>query len=317
MTAAVKRAFMKERRILFVPLLSLAAVLCFSDASAFGRSPFRPPQANRPPATRPRTNPKRVTPGEKSSKSAVTKKDTIRPNKKTLAPRQLLPSDEGPLDAEVLSAPGCEFEPGSDPGRFSALFPNRSVFHVKGDQSVRLLVTMDGTVYEKETDELLRLEKGSILISPDRAMVVSTPVCRVELESDAVVTIDATADATYVRDYHDRWKGHVIVSTEADSFNLMPGFELIVTRESDPDKAWKSAVRHHIRRRDLERCSSAGRAIAFRGEFSIPDAILKSNHFAVLRDSEEPKLKAILEEVTKTAALLHLTDYGAPFSILH
>lgn len=231
-------------------------------------------------------------------------------------------TDEGPADSQAVDeAIVAPVDPTPKPtnregNKVHSLFPNASVAHLTEDKAFRLLVTIDGTKFDKETDDLLRLEKGSMLLSPEHKINIATPICSIKLQEGSVVSVDSTSDTTYIRDFHDRWKGHVVVKVGEKSYPLMPGSEMIVTREKDPNKAWKQAVRHQIRRRGLVRIKTADDVTIYKGDFSIPDAMLKSNHFSHLKYEDNAKSRAVIDEVTKTAALLHITDNRGPFTLL-
>ncbi len=193
------------------------------------------------------------------------------------------------------------------------MFPNRSVAQIQKDLNFRLLVTVDGTVLQKESACHYRLTKGSVLICPANKTTLYTPHCTVELREGSVVTIESLSQATYIRDFHDRWKGHVVVKADDKTVYLMPGMELVVTSETDSTKAWETAIRHPIRRRDLTQMFSSPTMVVFKGDFSILDAMLKSEHFRLLRTSPENDAVDVIDEVTKTAALLHITDHKGPY----
>jgi len=303
-------------------LLSASIALCVVSIGddAWSRNEVRPPSMANPaarPAARPATRPatKKTTP-KAVAKPVQKKVETTKKNVKPIETKVTLPTDEGPADAPVVIPSNRPPEPNPEANKVSSLFPNAAVAHVTDDPTMRLMVTINGTKCQKEADELMRLEKGSILISPEHKLAVATPVCKIELQGGAIVSIDSTSDTTYIRDFHDRWKGHVIVKTGSNEYRLMPGSELIITKETDPEKAWKNAVRHQIRRRDLSKYDSSKDITVYRGDFSIPDAMLKSNHFILLRESDDGKARTIIDEVTKTAALLHLTDNKGPFTLM-
>lgn len=253
----------------------------------------------------------------KPSNSSKTKKGTPATNLKIN-----LPGDEGPADSPTLAAPPPR--PIVDPdevldedNRVTSLIPHASIAEIKENPSFRLLVTIHGTVFSEESDNLFNLKMGSTLLCPDRKITVNTPFCQLILQDGCVVTVDVTKSTTYIRDFHDLWKGHVVVKTEhARDVKLLPGVELIVTTEREPELAWAHAIRHQIRRRNLEKLVSDTNHTIYQGEFSIPDAMLKSNHFLLLQKSGDGKARDVIDDVTKTAALLHMNDSRGPFTLM-
>lgn len=226
-------------------------------------------------------------------------------------------SDEGTAETAVVEPSNPVPEPNPEGNKVFSLFPHTCTAKLIEDKTFRMMVTMDGTKFERETEHAMKLNEGSVLVSPSHKIKVTTPACVVELQDGSVVSIDSTEDTTYIRDFHDRWKGHVVVHVDGKNINMMPGTELIVTNESDPEKAWQNAVRHQIKRRGLSKYK-IGRddVTVFRGDFSIPDAMLKSHHFLYLKDHQDQHSRSVLDEITKTAALLHITDHSGPFTFM-
>lgn len=298
---------MKTRFVLL--LLALIPCICLS-APGLAANSIRQPVIRRP-----TTPPATINSAKSSSKK----------NQKTSPVTNLkidLPADQGPNDSPT--AAGAPLKPIIDPdevldedNRVSSLMPHTAIAEMKEDPSFRLLVTIHGTVFTEKSENLFDLQTGSALLCPDRKITVDTPSCRLVLQDGCVVTVDVTKSTTYIRDFHDRWKGHVVVKTEHDKdINLLPGVELIVTHEAEPKMAWAHAIRHQIRRRDLEKLVSDKNHTIFKGEFSIPDAMLKSNHFLLLQKSANANVKDVIDDVTKTAALLHMSDSRGPFTLL-
>ena len=255
----------------------------------------------------------------KVEKKTVTVKTDDTKNKK---PVELLKnasasSEEGDAEATIEEASTPPPEPNPEGNKVFSLFPHTSTAKLIEDKTFRMMVTMDGTRFERDNERAMKLDEGSVLISPTHKIKVATPACVVELQEGSVVSIDSTEDTTYIRDFHDRWKGHVVVHVDDKNINMMPGTELIVTTETDPDRAWQNAVRHQIKRRGLSKYK-IGRddVTVFRGDFSIPDAMLKSNHFLYLKDHQDQHSRSVLDEITKTAALLHITDHSGPFTFM-
>jgi hypothetical protein len=295
-------------------LLSGAQAFCRNDV----RVPtFRPPTVKSPAPKTPTTKGSSRRSASKNRKVSDPAKLEVKKQVKPIEVKTTQSSEDAPGDTPVLVEPSNRPpEPDPEGNKVRSLFPNAAVAHVTEDKSFRLMVTIDGTKFDRETDDLMRLEKGSVLLSPNHKVHIETPACSLDLQEGSVVSIDSTEDSTYIRDFHDRWKGHVVVKVNDKEINLMPGTELIVTRETDPDKAWRNAVRHHIRRRGLKQFSSGAHLIVFKGDFSIPDAMLKSNHFLYLKNLNDAKAHAVIDEVTKTAALLHITDHNGPFTLM-
>ncbi len=289
-------------------------LLCLTIQSAGWSSPQRP---NSNKSVRPIAHP-----GKKKSKS-----DQVRSDKRSASllerqqPKAKLPAVAAPLEEpsepsgsaapEALLPPPPVVEEADE---VKWMFPNRQIAHIEEDPNFRLLVTVDGTTLQKETDGNYRLTKGSILICPAKKTTLYSPHCSIELKEGSVVTIDASSAATYIRDFHDRWKGHVVVRVESKTLYLMPGMELVITSETDSTKAWQTAIKHPIRRRDLAQTFSSPSIVVYEGEFSILDAMLKSEQFRLLKTSSDAG--DVIDEVTKTAALLHITDHKGPYIIM-
>ncbi len=293
-------------------VLALLPLTVFISAPAWTANSIRQPVIQKPiaPATINSAS-------SKPSNSSKTKKSTPATNLKII-----LPGDEGPADSPTLAAPPAR--PIIDPdevldeeNRVTSLIPHASIAEIKENPSFRLLVTIHGTVFSEESKDLFNLKMGSTLLCPDHKITVDTPSCRLILQEGCVVTVDVTKTTTYIRDFHDLWKGHVVVKTEhAKDINLLPGVELIVTTEAEPKMAWAHAIRHPIRRRNLDKLVSDKNHTIYQGEFSIPDAMLKSNHFLLLQKSADGKARAVIDDVTKTAALLHMNDSRGPFTLM-
>ncbi|MBX3136125.1 hypothetical protein KF707_07800 [Candidatus Obscuribacterales bacterium] len=317
----------------FLPAYIFAASLSlFTSPAAAGtssmptpglRSPAIKTPALKPPTQRPKalrgsirkTTRKAVSQTHK--KSSTVKTDENKNRKPVGALKNVSGSEDEPSEAAETEPEFIETVPNPDGNRVNSLFPHASTAKMIEDKAFRLMVTIDGTKFKNEEGNSMKLESGSVLVSPSHKIKVATPSCWIELQEGSVVSIDATEDTTYVRDFHDRWKGHVVVHVNDKDINLMPGAELIVTKETDPDKAWQKAVRHHIRRRGLaEYKTGVENLTVFRGDFSIPDAMLKSRHFLYLKEHPDAHARSVLDEITKTAALLHITDHSGPYTLL-
>jgi hypothetical protein len=291
-----------------VILLALVIVSCISEPG-LAANPSRPPVIRTPvaPATINSAKPS----SQKNRKSNPTTNLKIN-----------LPSDEGSGDSPTLATPPVK--PIIDPdevldenNKVVSLMPHTSIAEFKEESAFRLLVTIHGTAFSAKSEDSFSLEKGSALLCPDHTINVSTPACQLILHEGCVVTVDVTKSTTYIRDFHDRWKGHVVVKTEhAKDINLLPGVELIVTSELEPKTAWANAIRHQIRRRGLEKLVSDKNHTIYKGEFSIPDAMLKSNHFLLLQKTADNNVKGVIDDVTKTAALLHMSDSRGPYNLM-
>lgn len=276
---------------------------------------------------RPTINRKPVAPATINS-AKPTNKSTSSNQKKTKGTsasitnaKKNYPSDEGSQDPLILGLPAVPIidpdEVLEEHNRVRALIPQTSVAVIKEDPSFRLLVTINGTEFSQKSKDSFELKKGSVFVCPENNIAVKTPACELILHEGSVVTIDVTKSTTYIRDFHDRWRGHVVVKTEhLQDIHLMPGVEVIVTSETDPQLAWTHAIRHQIRRRGLVKLVSDANHTIYKGEFSIPDAMLKSNHFVLLHRTSDDKVKHVIDEVMKTAALLHMNDTRGPFSLL-
>lgn len=298
--------------IFVLPVIFLSFIFCFSGPG-FSAGPQRPPGIRKP---TPHATVYRAKPAQQKAKKANTKQRTI-------IPKISLPADEGSGDGPLLATPpitpimveSAEHLQASN--QVLSLFPHGTAAEIHEDPSFRLMVTIHGTVFSKESSDLFRLGKGSALLCPSDKVTISTPACQVSLRDGSVVSIDCTESTTYIRDFHDRWKGHVVVKVaNEEPINLMPGVELIVSKEVNQEVAWKQAVRHQIRRRGLGKMVSDNKHTVYKGEFSIPDAMLKSNHFLLLQKTADNHAKSVIEDVTKTAALLHMNDNRGPFTLL-
>jgi hypothetical protein len=271
----------------------------------------------RQPAVRPIVKP--ATTNSAKSTNSKTKKGT-----RTIPGlKRNLPAEEGPNDSTTIIQPveiptPLNFED-QPPEAFqdTSLIPKLSAAEIQEDPAFRMLVTINGTILKKESEHEYRLQKGSALFCPDREIVVTTPACKATLQQGSVVAIDVSKTTTYIRDFNDRWKGHVVVKTEHDpELAMMPGVEIIISNVDTPEEAWIQARRLPIRRRGLVQVVSDKHHTVYKGEFSIPDAMARSNHFILLQRSGDRLAKSVVEEVVKTAALLHMYDSREPFSLL-
>jgi hypothetical protein len=249
--------------------------------------------------------------------NATVKTDENRNKRPVERLKNVSAGEDEPAETVEFEAIDGDSTPDPEGNKVLSPFPHSATAKLIEDRTFRMMVTMDGTKFKLENDDLMKLESGSVLVSPSHKIKVTTPSCVVELQEGSVVSIDSTEDTTYVRDFHDRWKGHVVVHINSKEINLMPGTELIVTSETDPDKAWQNAVRHRICRRDLAKYQTdVEKLTVFRGDFSIPDAMLKSHLFLYLKEHQDAHARAILDDITKTAALLQITDHGGPYTLL-
>jgi len=298
--------------IFVLPVTLLSFIFCFGGPG-FSAGPQRPPGMRKP---TPRATVYRAKPAQQKAKKATTKQRTI-------LPKINLPVDEGTGDSPLLATPPTtpivveSAEHLQTSNQVMSLFPQGAVAEIHEDPSFRLMVTIHGTVFLKESSDLFRLGKGSALLCPSDNVTISTPACQVSLHDGSVVSIDCTESTTYIRDFHDCWKGHVVVKVgHEEPINLMPGVELIVCQEINQEVAWKQAVRHQIRRRGLGKVVSDNKHTVYKGEFSIPDEMLKSNHFLLLQKTADNHARSVIEDVTKTAALLHMNDSRGPFILM-
>ncbi len=270
----------------------------------------------RQPAVRPIVKPA-TTNSAKSAKSKPKKGTRSIPGSKTN-----LPAEEGPNDSTTIIQPvetptplNFEDQP-IEAFEVTSLSP-KAVAEIQEDPAFRMLVTVNGTILKKESEHDYRLQRGSVLFCPDREIVVTTPACKATLHQGSVVAIDVSESTTYIRDFNDRWKGHVVVKTEHDpELAMMPGVEIIISNVDTPEEAWIQARRLPIRRRGLVQVVSDKHHTVYKGEFSIPDAMARSEHFILLQRSGGRIAKSVVEEVLKTAALLHMNDTRGPFTFL-
>ncbi len=297
-------------------LIGLTAVLLGSGMPSLAAAPNMPrssaaPRNSSSPVSKPASKPAAPT---RKGKAVRIQKSPDEPD--SPGPDLPDPTSTVPFANTPVAPQGVNEEALHEGLKVKWLFPGTIHASVVEDKTFRLLVKSDGTVFDSETEHLYRLTRGAVLLSPSKTITVHTPNAEIVLHDHSVVTIDATPNFTRILDFHDKWKGHVVVKTEGHSNPLFPGHEFIVVNETDEAKAFKHVLQVPLRRRDMRPVYTTEKLIAYAGDFSVPDAMLKSELFRCIREKNDGAVKDVIEDVTKTAALLHMTDTRGPYIFL-
>jgi hypothetical protein len=178
------------------------------------------------------------------------------------------------------------------------------------DESVRILAEPGALVGHSHTGAQT-LRTGAIFVEARQTCTIETELGTVHTKKGALVSVERTQGALYVRACSR--SGDVAVITGGRRIQLHPGCELIVTNHRPSDADLKPS--DGIGRRDMRTEKLHGELHATVCDFSIVTVISNSIPLSSLKLSAQSADRKLLERLVRTAAAVDMvTKVRGPYS---
>jgi hypothetical protein len=191
---------------------------------------------------------------------------------------------------------------------------SRSTAHQFQEEETGRL-TREGIRIASDTqDNYFNLDRGNVVFSPTKPVVVGTHEGQVHIGPGSNVLVMETGHDVMVYNLHDDKKDSVKITSAKKEMVLEPGRMLVLTRQNVKDYDLLASNCHCIAYRNVQRTELDDSIKAFYGDFSIPSAFTIVVPLKQMLSSNDPKDKAAVNKIIKTAAMLtSFAPGGSPF----
>ena len=196
----------------------------------------------------------------------------------------------------------------------SGLIEGAAIFayHFGLDEVTRL--ANDGIVIgDKSGRQLISLEKGNILLSPEENVVVDTQEAKVSIESGASIFIMKSDNGVIIYDLCQIKPQQVIVRVGKQKLVMTPGKVLVLTKENTLDFAQLKVNCHAVEYHDAQEINLHNNETkAFVASFSILSALVMIEPLKRLAVSNYKQDKMALERILNGAGAGLMGSLSSP-----
>ncbi len=174
------------------------------------------------------------------------------------------------------------------------------------DDSERQRLDHEGVKIASNTQgNYLNLDKGNIVFSPSKDIVVGTHEGDVNIASGSNVLVMETGHDVMIYNLHDQGRGRVSVTSANKKLTIEPGRMLVLSRQNARDFESIVGGCHCIAYRNMQEIDLDGSIKAFLGEFSIPSAFTMVMPLKQMMASNDAKDKATVRKILQTTVMLN------------
>jgi hypothetical protein len=148
----------------------------------------------------------------------------------------------------------------------------------------------------------LTLNKGTVILAPKKASIVTTPLGFINVSAKSVIMVVATKDSVAVYDFHDDRTGGVSIVAAGTTLPLAPGHHVMLTSRTSANYDRLNPI-GCITHRSLTAHEANGIKV-HSSQFSIMSALSGMKVFGTLRAKGDTR---ILEPALKNAAIIMQT----------
>jgi len=183
----------------------------------------------------------------------------------------------------------------------------KSYNHVFTGKETSLLIHDGMKLYGNNgEDNYLNIDKGNVLLSPDKDIVVGTHEGNINIASGAIAFVMESGNDVVVYDLRQSMAKQVSVMVNNHRVCLHPGNMMVLTRQQVNDFEDIDAECHMISYRGAEEIAVNDKVVkVFIAEYSIASALVTIEPLRQLIASNDRQDKAALEKIIKGAVMLN------------
>jgi len=155
------------------------------------------------------------------------------------------------------------------------------------------------------TSNCFNLDKGNILVSPDRDISINTYEGTVSIASGATIFVMASTQGIVVYDLNQTKPKQVSIVVNKHKLVMEPGLMLVLTRQKTKNFEELEANCHGVSYHRPEKIElQGGNMTAFAAGFSISSALVRIIPLKQLVNSSERRDQLLLDKLIKSAVIL-------------
>ena len=171
--------------------------------------------------------------------------------------------------------------------------------------AARSMPVLDNVLETRQTKNCLNINRGNVLLSPDRDICVSTHEANIHIAAGATIFLMESNNSVVIYDLYQNKPKQVAIVVDKAKFFMEPGRMLVLTKQNTQNFETLEANCHSISYHKPHQIDINNEAMrAFVADFSILSAFAKIQPLKRLITSDDKKDKEILGRILKSALLL-------------
>ncbi len=190
-------------------------------------------------------------------------------------------------------------------GRISIIPGAKSYNHIFDSAEISKSIENGVTFQYSPVSNGLNIEKGGVLLSPDKDIVVGTHQGSIHISSGATAFVIQSENDVIIYDLRQSAPKQVTIVVGKEMLTLHPGHMMVLTKQSVDDFEEIDTQCHMISYRGAQQVSLKQNEVkAFIAEFSIASAIVTIDPLNRLIRSTNQQDKTVLAKIVKGAVML-------------